>query len=82
MLFILQIKNLVHLVIPMRDVTVVEKVENSSVIQDGIHVSTKSKVRLKSLFKRLGSDLVILMRDVTVIEKWRIFPLCKMVNQR
>ncbi|XP_072045709.1 TBC1 domain family member 9B-like [Amphiura filiformis] len=44
MCFASRVKNLVHLVIPMRDVTVVEKVENSSVIQDGIHVSTKAKM--------------------------------------
>ncbi|XP_038052661.1 TBC1 domain family member 9-like isoform X2 [Patiria miniata] len=41
-----RLKNLVHVVIPMRDVTVIEKVENSSVIQNGLHVSTRSKMTI------------------------------------
>ena len=34
-----------HVQIPMRDVTVVEKVENSSLITQGLHISTRAKVK-------------------------------------
>ncbi|XP_033638788.1 TBC1 domain family member 9-like isoform X1 [Asterias rubens] len=46
MCFASRLKNLVHVVIPMREVTVIEKVENSSVIQNGLHVSTRSKMTI------------------------------------
>ncbi|XP_030849072.1 TBC1 domain family member 9B isoform X2 [Strongylocentrotus purpuratus] len=42
--FASRIKNLVHVQIPMRDVTVVEKVENSSLITQGLHISTRAKM--------------------------------------
>ncbi|XP_041466902.1 TBC1 domain family member 9B-like [Lytechinus variegatus] len=42
--FASRIKNLVQVVIPMRDVTVVEKVENSSLINQGLHISTRAKM--------------------------------------
>ncbi|XP_022105913.1 TBC1 domain family member 9-like isoform X1 [Acanthaster planci] len=46
MCFASRLKNLVYVVIPMREVTVIEKVENSSVIQNGLHVSTRSKMTI------------------------------------
>ncbi|KAJ8049699.1 TBC1 domain family member 9 [Holothuria leucospilota] len=39
-----KIVNLVHLIIPMREVTVVEKVENSNMIQEGLHISTRGRM--------------------------------------
>ncbi|XP_077979306.1 TBC1 domain family member 9-like isoform X2 [Glandiceps talaboti] len=42
--FASRVKNLVHVVIPMREITVVEKVENSTAIQHGIHITTKAKM--------------------------------------
>ncbi|XP_071477877.1 TBC1 domain family member 9-like [Diadema antillarum] len=42
--FASRVKNLVQVVIPMREVTVVEKVENSSVITQGLHISTRAKM--------------------------------------
>ncbi|XP_077861573.1 TBC1 domain family member 9B-like, partial [Saccoglossus kowalevskii] len=42
--FASRVKSLVYVIIPMREITVVEKVENSPAIQNGIHISTKAKM--------------------------------------
>ncbi|XP_071853495.1 TBC1 domain family member 9B-like isoform X3 [Apostichopus japonicus] len=39
-----KVARLVHLIIPMREVTVVEKVENSNMIQEGLHISTRGRM--------------------------------------
>ncbi|XP_070566267.1 TBC1 domain family member 9-like isoform X3 [Ptychodera flava] len=58
--FASRVKNLVHVVIPMREITVVEKVENSNAIQHGIHISTKSKMTV--LFAQLKDRNFLIVR--------------------
>ena len=47
--FFLQVRQLLSVVIPMREITLVEKVETSAIIPNAVHITAKSKVRISLL---------------------------------
>lgn len=44
-----KIRQLLSVVIPMREISVVEKVETSALIPNAVHITTKSKVSTRQL---------------------------------
>ena len=43
---IFQVRQLLSVVIPMREITLVEKVETSAIIPNAVHITAKSKVSI------------------------------------
>ncbi|XP_033118031.1 TBC1 domain family member 9-like isoform X3 [Anneissia japonica] len=63
MCFSSRVKDLARVVIPMREISVVEKVENSSLIHNGIHITTKGKMTILLASLKDRDFLVQLISD-------------------
>ncbi|XP_071954671.1 TBC1 domain family member 9-like isoform X2 [Antedon mediterranea] len=63
MCFSSRVKDLARVVIPMREISVVEKVENSSLIHNGIHITTKGKMTILLASLKDRNFLVQLISD-------------------